>query len=387
MGGLDRSSEPDMPNVISTDGRTTVVNDPAIINSEPVMTPHQIEEDWHGRLAVETAWLLGIFQMTPTTWPLRLQPEVVVGNTTKCQQLLVWKKQLESDANTRNSVVIPDGMDNATPLDHHPYTHHQPPSVTIVSESDVVSKPTAAHDATTSMAHSTAPIANHPHSVLRCLNEEQQRAHDIIISHLRETLAGREPPPLRMMVHGEGGTGKCSFYCHSDGPLMNSSGKSVVIDVTTDSFTMLGVESMLVKAAYMGVAASGINGKTCYVVGCLSLNSKRAISKEMVSKLRQFWKGKRYVIIDEFSMMGKTFLARLSHNISIGMADNDLRFSDHSFGGLNIIIFGDLHQFPPVAAKHGEMLYRLIDTARDDIESQIGRRIYEEFTTVVVLQQ
>ena len=84
-------------------------------------------------------------------------------------------------------------------------------------------------------------------------------------------------------------------------------------------------------------------------------------------------------------MIGKSFLTRLSRNISIGMEENNCSYKDHSFGGLNVIIFGDLHQFPPVAAKRGEPLYRPIDTTSDNIESQIGRRIYEEFTKVVVL--
>ena len=86
-------------------------------------------------------------------------------------------------------------------------------------------------------------------------------------------------------------------------------------------------------------------------------------------------------------MIGKSFLARMSRNISIGMEENPSAFSDHSFGGLNVIMFGDLHQFPPVAAKRGEPLYRAIDSTQDDMDSQIGRRIYEEFTKVVVLRK
>ena len=160
-----------------------------------------------------------------------------------------------------------------------------------------------------------------------------------------------------------------------------------MIDMTTDSFEENGAEDLLVKAAYTGVAASGINGKTCHVIACLSVNSNKPISKETASKLREFWRGKRYLIIDEFSMIGKSFLSRLSRNISIGMEENNSPFKDHSFGGLNVIIFGDLHQFPPVAAKRGEPLYRPIDTTLDDVESQIGRRIYEEFTKVVVLRK
>jgi hypothetical protein len=169
--------------------------------------------------------------------------------------------------------------------------------------------------------------------------------------------------------------------------LTTSSGKSTVIDMSTDSFVENKAEDLLVKSAYTGVAASGIFGKTCHVIGCLTLITNRAISKDTVSKLREFWRGKRYLIIDEFSMIGKTFLTRLSRNISIGMDENNPRFKDHSFGGLNVIIFGDLHQFPPVAGKRGEPLYRPIDTTVDDVDSQIGRRIYKEFTKVVVLRK
>src|SRR5208283_5996750 len=37
---------------------------------------------------------------------------------------------------------------------------------------------------------------------------DQKRAFDIIIWHLDQTLLGRNPPPLRMVIYGEGGTGK-----------------------------------------------------------------------------------------------------------------------------------------------------------------------------------
>jgi hypothetical protein len=40
------------------------------------------------------------------------------------------------------------------------------------------------------------------------LNTEQRRAYDIILWHLDQTLAGRKPPPLRLIIHGEGGAGK-----------------------------------------------------------------------------------------------------------------------------------------------------------------------------------
>lgn len=44
------------------------------------------------------------------------------------------------------------------------------------------------------------------------LNEEQSRAYDIVDWHLRQVLAGTRPPQLRMIVPGEGGTGKSKNY-------------------------------------------------------------------------------------------------------------------------------------------------------------------------------
>jgi hypothetical protein len=40
------------------------------------------------------------------------------------------------------------------------------------------------------------------------LNKDQQRAYNIVDWHLQETMNGRKPPQLLMMIPGEGGTGK-----------------------------------------------------------------------------------------------------------------------------------------------------------------------------------
>ncbi|KAJ7937536.1 hypothetical protein B0H13DRAFT_2226473 [Mycena leptocephala] len=52
-----------------------------------------------------------------------------------------------------------------------------------------------------------------------------------------------------------------------------------------------------------------------------------------------------------------------------------------------VIICGDFHQFPPVATAMSETLYNPMDAINDSIESKVGRTIYEEFTTVVLLKQ
>jgi hypothetical protein len=64
-----------------------------------------------------------------------------------------------------------------------------------------------------------------------------------------------------------------------------------------------------------------------------------------------------YLIINEYSMLVKSFLALLSKHISIGKEGSESG-SSGSFGGINVILCGDLHQFPPVVAAPSEALYQ-----------------------------
>ncbi|KAJ3991920.1 hypothetical protein F5050DRAFT_1580536, partial [Lentinula boryana] len=85
--------------------------------------------------------------------------------------------------------------------------------------------------------------------MLHCveLKEDQHRAYDIIAWHLNQTLEGRKPPALRMILYGEGGTGK-----------------SRVIQTITQFFEQKHAKHCILKGAYTGVAASLIDGKTLH---------------------------------------------------------------------------------------------------------------------------
>ena len=65
------------------------------------------------------------------------------------------------------------------------------------------------------------------------LEEDQWQVYNIITWHLQQTLAGKNPPPLRMVLSGEGGTGK-----------------SRVIQMVTNAFAAARLLHVLVKAAY-----------------------------------------------------------------------------------------------------------------------------------------
>ncbi|THG93310.1 hypothetical protein EW026_g7890 [Hermanssonia centrifuga] len=134
------------------------------------------------------------------------------------------------------------------------------------------------------------------------LRDEQFRAFDIMRWHLNETLAGNDPPPLRMIIYGEGGTGK-----------------SKVIQTITEEFIRRGAQHTLVKAAYTGVAALLIDGKTTHTIASIGVQDKagKTMSDDAKAKLQGFWKLKQYLILDEYSMIGKSHLARMERNISI----------------------------------------------------------------------
>jgi hypothetical protein len=61
-------------------------------------------------------------------------------------------------------------------------------------------------------------------------------------------------------------------------------------------------------------------------------------------------------------MTSKSFLQRLSRssNISIGKEGSE-GYKSMSFGGAGVILYGDLHQFPPVTGFLREHLFHPMD--------------------------
>ena len=96
------------------------------------------------------------------------------------------------------------------------------------------------------------------------LLEDQCCAYDIIDWHLQEHISGKCPKQMQMLIPGEAGIGK-----------------SKTIQTITANFVACGVSSILVKAAYTGLAALVIDGKTLHCVAMLPLHGV-----ELVGSLR-----------------------------------------------------------------------------------------------------
>ena len=311
-----------------------------------------LREELHGRMAIELARHLGIFGNEQHDWAV--DQHTIPSNATQDDlvRISMWHNLLQSAVDGRaNAPALPENISTAT-IERSTLPGDPPPSIpaAILLQSATSEQALPAMD----------PV---------CLKPDQLRAYRIVTWHLGETLRGGDIPPLRMVLYGEGGTGK-----------------SRVIQTITEVFAARGMSHMLVKAAYTGVAASLVDGKTTHVIGCLSLGSKSDVSDAAKKKLQDFWRNVRYLIIDEYSMLSKSFLATLSRNISIGMEGSQGFQQGISFGGLNVILCGDLHQFPPVACGKREPLYYPINLT-DPMPFQVGRKIYEEFSTVIILQE
>lgn len=189
----------------------------------------------------------------------------------------------------------------------------------------------------------------------------------------------------------------------------------VKIQTITEEFKRQGVAHTLIKSAFTGsssgcfhrnnlltksnsiicnrskgCAASLIEGKTTHHIGRISVGNKnKGLSTTAKKELENMWRHVQYLIIDEYSMLSKEFLAQLSRHISIAKLGSDSTDSASSFGGVNVILCGDLHQFPPVAASSGGALYYQSTPTRSgfSVEAELGRTIYEKFDKVVLLKQ
>lgn len=203
------------------------------------------------------------------------------------------------------------------------------------------------------------------------LFEEQRRAYDIVHAQVHRCLSGSDPDPLLMVVSGEGGVGK-----------------SKVIQTITALFESLNVKHWLKKAAYTGVAASLIEGQTLHTLTSLP-RSKRAQdqSPETVARLSRTLGGARFLIIDEVSMVASPMFAEMDAIITRARAGQVENHSGRAFGGMNVILFGDFHQFPPVGAGVSVALFADFEGRERNERCVDGRRIYEQFQTVVKLRK
>jgi GTPase SAR1 family protein len=213
------------------------------------------------------------------------------------------------------------------------------------------------------------PVSNH----LKALNDQQRMAHDIVVNNLDAHLAGKFPPQLLMAVFGQGGTGK-----------------STLLNAISISFENRRVSQLLAKTAMSGVATSLIGGSTLHWWAGLPTRQLPQ-GNEWMSKSGKDIKACRiqnitdllWLSIDETGMLTTDLLTYLSQVAGTVRTGNGRTDSTIALGGLNLMITGDFHQFPPVG--HADVALYSTRTPRDS--SVIGQNIYQQIDTVIILEE
>jgi hypothetical protein len=209
------------------------------------------------------------------------------------------------------------------------------------------------------------------------LNRKQNMAFNIVINKLKDEENGIFDNKLLLNIQGGPGTGK-----------------SEVIKAISKHFELTGNSNQLARASQTGIAASSIDGETLHALTKIPVNGGDP-SRKSLYKLATRLKFTRFLIIDEISMVSKQFFNRIERAFSMArdlVKDESDSVHDGIFGGLNVIIVGDFHQFGPVATGKCSSLFStknsLINSSpKKRMEMQAGFQLYRQFADVILLDE
>lgn len=182
---------------------------------------------------------------------------------------------------------------------------------------------------------------------------------------------------LLMIVRGTAGTGK-----------------SLLLNAITKTFESEGAAHLLFKTAMSGVAASLIGGSTLHWWGGIPAkkipqeddwmdSSSKAIKQRREENIAPI----EWLAVDEISMMTTSMMALISQVAGKVRNGNGAMDSTVPFGGLNLILIGDFHQFEPVANPRSSLYSQPRSDRKEKLTSVIGRNLWAQFETVVTLTE
>lgn len=202
---------------------------------------------------------------------------------------------------------------------------------------------------------------------LQTLSPPQLEVYDVLIAHYRAALEHRRPSPLFLNVDGPAGTGR-----------------SYVIEMLSaylaELATAHSVRDPVARAGPTGVAAFNIKGRTLHQLLKLPIKGKfERLSNERRTKFQGDFRDRRYLIIDEKSMISLKLLCWIDRRLREAFPEN----VNERFGGMSIILCGDFAQLPPVA---GTALFATFRPSAP-VELFEGRDAYHTLSHTVVLDQ
>ena len=197
------------------------------------------------------------------------------------------------------------------------------------------------------------------------LNKEQERAFQIAANHACNSYSEQ----LKMYIGGMGGTGKTQ-----------------VLKSLTEFFKITNQTKRFVVVAPTGSAAALLGGSTYHYLFGFGDQPDDNIPPQLLLQLRARFEGVNYIFLDEVSMLSCHDMYRISSRLS-----KILNVSDLPFGGMNMLFAGDFAQLPPaIGQEHSALYSRTVgnkSTSPCDQEAAIGKALWQQVTTVVILRQ
>lgn len=187
------------------------------------------------------------------------------------------------------------------------------------------------------------------------LNEEQLRAYSLVRNHW---LVSDPNDQLLLRLEGTAGTGKSHVINAWCGILSDGS---------------------YYIAAPTGRAAHNVGGLTLHSLLSLGVRkSVNCLSGEALKALQERFIGVRYLIVDEYSMVGGKMLSLIDKRLRQATGRED-----KLFGGINMLLVGDTKQLPPV--KDIALWSRKYDGMNDSAKE--GVVIFKQFDKVITLNR
>jgi ATP-dependent DNA helicase PIF1 len=155
--------------------------------------------------------------------------------------------------------------------------------------------------------------------------------------HLVGVIRGSDPndeKPVHNFISGSAGVGKSV--------LINAIYQTLLRIYRSSPGARNVVEVLLL--APTGKAAHNINGMTLHSAFSFPRNirSNQQLSADLANTLAVKLFDLKTIIVDECSMMGSNMFNLVDTRL------RQIRQLDQPFGGVNVILFGDFQQFPPV---------------------------------------
>lgn len=163
---------------------------------------------------------------------------------------------------------------------------------------------------------------------MRMANEKQRG----LLIHVINKLLSDDNNPLQIFFTGPAGCGKTFVI-------------KLIMEIYNRFSDSDGYCNAYITCASTGKAAVVIDGTTVHTALKISLSKLLPLSTEVAHQYRSLFKYVRAIIIDEVSMIRSELLEQIDlrlKQITGNFASN--------FGGLDVILIGDLRQLPPVRA-------------------------------------